>query len=88
MSSLLAKTFSLKLIQVVIFYIDTYEQDMIAVVNDNKTNQSKIDGIIVKLYPCYHCWGEIIVYFFFIWLNVLFGLINQRNVLTRLKLDI
>ena len=34
--SLLAKTFSLKVTQAVIFSINTYEQDIIAVGNENK----------------------------------------------------
>ena len=63
-SRLAAKFFSFKLIQVIIFSINTYEQDMIAV--DNKNT----DGIIVTIYLCYHCWGRIIVYPYFIWLNV------------------
>ena len=35
-SSLLAKTFSLKVIQTVILFNNTYKQDMIAVGNENK----------------------------------------------------
>ena len=87
-SSLLVKKLSLKVIQAVIFSIDTYKQDMIAVGNENQKNQSKTDGIIVIICPCYHCWGQIIVYPYFIWLNVLFGLMKQKNVLMNLKLDI
>ena len=37
-SSLIAKTFSLKIIQAVIFFITTYEQDMIEVGNENEKN--------------------------------------------------
>ena len=38
-SSLFAKYFSLKLIKSVIFYINTYEQEMIAVGNKNQKNK-------------------------------------------------
>ena len=64
-SSLLAKTFSLKLIQAVIFSIDTYKQDIISVGN-KKQIQSKINGIIVIICPCYHYLSKIIVYSYFI----------------------
>ena len=77
-SSLLAKTFSLKLIQAVIFSIDTYEQDIISVGNKKKI-QSTINGIIVIICPCYHSLGKIIVYSYFIWVNVLFGLMKQKT---------
>ena len=40
---LLAKIFSLKFIQEVIFSINTYEQDMIAVDNENKRLKIKTD---------------------------------------------
>ena len=87
-SILLDKIFLLKVIQAVIFSIDTYEQDIISVGNENKKISSNTNGIIVIIFLCYHCWGQIIVYPYFIWINVLFGWMKQKNVLTSLKLDI
>ena len=72
-SSMLAKKILLKVTQVVIFSINTYEQDMISVGKKNKKMKTKTDGIIVIVCICYHCWGQIIVNPYFIWLNILFG---------------
>ena len=85
---MLAINFSLKVIQEVVFYINTFKQDMIAVGNENQKNKTKIDGIIVIICLYYHCWGIIIVYRYYIWINVLFGLKKQVNVLMILRLDI
>ena len=51
---------------------------MIAVGNENKKVKTKTDGIIVIIWLCYHCWGVIIVYPYFILLNILFGLLRQK----------
>ena len=80
--SLLSKDFSLKLIIAVILSIGTYKQNMIEVGNENKKIKTKTYGIIVFICPCNHCWGIIIVYPYFIWLKVLFGLKKQKKVLT------
>ena len=56
-SSLLAKTFSLKVTLAVIFSINTYKQYMIAVGNENKKLKTNTDVIIVIICLCYHCWG-------------------------------
>ena len=85
---LLAKIFSLKFIQEVIFSINTYEQDMIAVDNENKRLKIKTDWIIVIICLCYQCWGIIIVYHYYIWLNVLFRLMKQNILLMNLRLNI
>ena len=79
---------SLKVIQAVIFSINTYKQDMIVVGNDNKKLKTKTDNFIFIVCLYYHFWGEIIVYPYFIWINVLFGLMKQNNVLMSLRLDI
>ena len=50
--------------------------------------KTKTDGIIVIICLCYHCWEEIIVYPYFIWLNILFGLMKQKHLLMSLRLDI
>ena len=77
---MLTKTFSLKVTQLVIFSINTYGQDMISGGNENKKKlKTKTNGIIVIICLCYHCWGQIIVYSYFIWLNVLFVLIKQKK---------
>ena len=86
MSSLLAKTISLKVIQAVILFINTYEQDMIAVENENQKMKTKTDGIIFIICLFYHCWGIIIVYPYFIWINVFIWInetkqrINELNI--------
>ena len=45
--------------------------------NENKKLRTKIDRIILRILPCNNCWGIIIVYPYFIWLKVLFGLRKQ-----------
>ena len=87
-SSLSAKNFMLKVTQAVIFSINTYRQDMIAVGNKNNKLKTKTDGIIVFICLCYNCWKRIIVYHYFIWINVLFGLMVKNDSLMCLLLDI
>ena len=79
---MLAKTISLKVTQVVIFSINTYEQYMIAVGNKNKNLKTNTYGIIFIICRCYHCWGQIIIYPYFIWINVLFGLMKKNVVMS------
>ena len=79
--SLLAKKFLLKVIQAVIFSINIYKQDTISAWNERKKLETKTGVIIVITCLCYDCWRQIIVYHYFIWLNVLFGQIKQNNVL-------
>ena len=52
---------------------------MIAVGNENKKLTINTDGIIFIVCLCYHCWGKIIVYPYFKWINVLFGLMKQKK---------
>ena len=70
---LLAINFSLKVIQAVIFPINTYKQEIIAV-RSEKEIKTKKDGIFVIKCLCYHCWGTIIVYRYYIRLKGLFEL--------------
>ena len=78
MISLLAKTFSLKVIKAVILYIDTYKQDILPV--GNKKNPAKDKCNHCDHMPMLSLLGEIIVYPYFIWLKVLFRLKKQKNV--------
>ena len=78
--SLLAKNLSLKVIKAVILSIETYKQDILSVGKHNKKIQSKTNGIIVIICLCYHCWGLITVYPYFIWLKVLFGLRKKERI--------
>ena len=53
---------------------------MIAVGDKEKILKTKTDGIIVIICICYHCWWRIIVYPYFIRLNVLFGLKKKKGI--------
>ena len=53
---------------------------MVVVGNEKKNIKLKTDGIIVIICPCYHCWGEIIIYPYFIRLNVSFGLMKKKRI--------
>ena len=76
---LLSKHFLLKVIQAVILSINTYEQDIIEVGEENKKIKTNTDIIIVIIFLCYHCWVQIIVYPYYIWLNILSGLMKQKK---------
>ena len=78
-SSLLAKNFSLKLIQAVNFSINTYKKDMIEFGNENKKIKENTDGIIVIICLCCNCLGKVIVYPYFLWLKVFFGFLKQKT---------
>ena len=78
-SSLLEKTFYLKVTQTFVVSINTYKQGMIAVGNEKKKIRKYADGIIVITCLCYDCWKKIIVNPYFIRLNVLFGLTKQKK---------
>ena len=58
---ILAKNFLFKVIQEIIFSINTYKQDRIAVGNRGGGRENT-DGIIVIIFLCSHCWGLFIVY--------------------------
>ena len=42
--------------------------------------KAEINGIIVILCPCDHCWKQIIVYPYFILMNILFGLTEKKRI--------
>ena len=86
--SLLAKKLSLKVTKAVILSIDTYKRDMIAVGNYNRKIKTKKNGIVSIICPCNNCWGLIIVFPYYVWLKVLFGLKKQKNLLMSFQLDI
>ena len=81
---LLAIKFLLKVIQAIVISVNTHGQKMTEIGNKNIYFYKKDKWNYYHHFPIFHFWGIIIVYYYYIWLKVLFGLKKQVDVLTSL----
>ena len=77
-----------KIIQSIIIYLHSREKKTIEIGNKNKKTKKRIDGITVIILQYCHYWGIIIVYLYYMWIQVLLGFTKQVNVFMSLQLDI